>query len=122
MKTYKTLDGFFKAATKNKGYDMLRICDILNNNIFHDKNTYKPVKFELTGQAMEDFADLVSKYLYVGKSARLTIKDAIKNNCGDKEEYLQCFYLSKHKGKFYVSNSLSGEAFDYCKRKFYKTL
>jgi len=122
MKTYKTLEGFFKAATKDKTYNSLRICDILNHNIFYDKKNYKPIKFELKGKAIEQFADLVSKCLYTGKSARLEISNAIINGCNDKDEYLQCFYLDKHNDIFYISNSLSGEAFEYCRRKFYKTL
>lgn len=113
MKTYKTLEGFLKSSTKGKVCKYLRICDILNNN---------SIKFELQGKALNQFAELVSNYLYSGKTARLDIKNAIIRGCNDKNEYLQCFYLSNRNGKFYVSNSLSGEAFEYCRRKFYKTL
>lgn len=45
--------------------------------------------------------------------------NALKNGEGADFSYLQCFYVSERKD--YFGNSLSGEAYDYCKRMFTKS-
>lgn len=43
---------------------------------------------------------------------------AIKENRGCDFSYFQCFCFERYGGKWYVGNSLNGDAYDYCKRCF----
>lgn len=48
--------------------------------------------------------------------------DALKDGCGADFSFLQCFYVTqKEKYNYCYGNSLSGDAYEYCKRMFTKS-
>lgn len=113
-KTYTTLQGLFKASNNTQ----LRCNDIINGRIYIGNNTY----ISLTCKGYKQFVKLLSEYLYDSKSSQQYIYNELLEGSRDRNNYLQCFYLSKGAKGYYISNSLSGEAFEYCRRNFKKSL
>lgn len=117
MRTFKTLRGFY-----NSCYSQVTVENILSGRTaFKSKNSYKYDTFRLESEVLSEFALLFSKYIYSTKERQQQVYEAITHGRGDYS-YFQCFYLSKSTGKLYISNSLSGEAFTYCRREFMKTI
>ena len=114
-KTFKTLRGFKNFV----GQHATPISTILNGEFYNYPKRYHVT---LEGKALEQFATMLSGYLYMGKEQQAMIKHAVMEHHTDPHGYLQCFYLDYHHGEFWISNSLSGEAFEYCRRKFLKTI
>lgn len=118
MKTYlyNTLVDFYKSADSNQ----IRISDVLNE--YGYKNGLWS-KITLSDEALAELGELVGNYLYKTKDRANQVKQGIIDRKGDKEEYLQCFYLQrKRNGTLFIDCSLSGEGFDYCRRKFRQSL
>lgn len=114
-KRFKTLKGFQRFVGHN-WFNSIPVSKVLNGEFYIYPNRYMIV---LEGTALEQFATMVAEYLYSDKVKQETIRKAIMEHQSDKGEYLQSFYLSLHNdGEFYINNSLSGEAFNYCRRKF----
>lgn len=114
-KTFKTLRGFKNFV----GRHATPISTILNGEFYNYPKRYHVT---LEGKALEQFATMLSGYLYMGKEQQAMIKRAVMEHHTDPHGYLQCFYLDYYHGEFGISNSLSGEAFEYCRRKFLKTI
>ena len=110
-KRFKTLKGFQRFVGSNS----IPVSKVLNGEFYIYPNHYH---IYLDGNALEQFATMVAEYLYSDKEKQEKIRKAIMEHQSDKGEYLQSFYLSLHNGEFYINNSLSGEAFNYCRRKF----
>lgn len=109
MKTikYKTLNGLLSQTRQMTMEQFL-------NKRFHHK-TKGWINFDLDGYIYDIVLELFSKYCFTTKKAQKQMFHNLVNNYGDPS-LLQCFYIDK-KG---FSNSLSGEAFDYCRRRFNK--
>lgn len=117
MRTFKTLRGFYKSC-----YSQVTVENILSGHTaFKSKNSYKYDTFRLSGEALKEFALLFSKYIYSTKERQQQVYEAIISQRGDYS-FFQCFYLSEYKGKLRIGNSLSGEAYNYCRREFMKTI
>lgn len=116
MKTmkYKTLSGLVKAAKYQIG-----VSDILNGKMtLNDK--YCNVILE--GDALTQIATMLGNYLYATKERADVVVNAVINRSFCDASFLQCFYLCKGVNGFYLGNSLSGEAFNYCRRGFMKSI
>lgn len=113
-KRFKTLKGFQQFVGCN-WHNSIPVSKVLNGEFYIYPNRYH---IYLDGNALEQFATMVAEYLYSDKEKQEKIRKAIMEHQSDKGEYLQSFYLSLHNGEFYINNSLSGEAFNYCRRKF----
>ena len=109
MKTikYKTLNGLLSQTRQMTMEQFL-------NKRFHHK-TKGWINFDLDGYIYDIVLELFSKYCFATKKAQKQMFHNLVNNYGDPSLF-QCFYIDK-KG---FSNSLSGEAFDYCRRRFNK--
>lgn len=117
MRTFKTLQGFYKSC-----YSQVTVENILSGRTaFKSKSSYKYDTFRLENEALSEFAKLFSTYIYSTKEKQQQVYEAIVSKRGDYS-FFQCFYLSQHNGKLCISNSLSGEAFNYCRRKFMKSI
>ena len=111
-KRFKTLKGFQRFVGSNS----IPVSKVLNGEFYIYPNHYH---IYLDGNALEQFATMVAEYLYKDESHQEKIRKAIMERQTDRHEYLQSFFLSRHRdGTFYICNILSGEAFNYCRRKF----
>ena len=117
MRTFKTLRGFYKSC-----YSQVTVENILSGRtVFKSGNSYKFDTFRLSDEALREFAKIFSEWLYSMKERQQQVYEAIISKRGDYS-FFQCFYLSQHNGKLCISNSLSGEAFNYCRHKFMKSI
>ena len=109
MKTikYKTLNGLLSQTRQ------MNMEQFLNGRFHH--NTKGWINFKLDEEERKKVLESFSKYCFSSKKAQNKLFFNLINNYGDPS-LLQCFYIDK-KG---FSNSLSGEAFDYCRRRFNK--
>lgn len=109
MKTikYKTLNGLLNQTRQ------MTVEQFLNRRFHH--NTKGWINFELEGYCYEIVLERFSKYCFATKKAQNKLFFNLINNYGDPSLF-QCFYIDKNG----FSNSLSGEAFDYCIRRFNK--
>lgn len=115
MRTFKTLKGFLNSSY-NKNTSIESLLD--GRGYFKAKEGgYVCEKFKLSNEALKEFADMFSKYLYSTKAKADEVRYGIINHLGDNS-YLQAFYISLNGSNIHISNALSGEAFNYCKRKF----
>jgi hypothetical protein len=118
MKTYKykTLKGFLSNCSPACGY-------VRASLLFGGGRVYVAgrgfISFELGAEARAEAADILAGYLYATKGARRAeVAEGLREGLGDLDLF-QCFYFNYKKGRgVWCSNSLSGEAFDYCKRKY----
>ena len=117
MRTFKTLQGFLKSC-----YSQVTVEDILSGRtVFKSGNSYKFDTFRLSDEALREFAKIFSEWLYSTKERQQQVYNAIMSKRGDAS-YFQCFYLSEYKGRLRISNSLPGETYNYCRRKFMESI
>lgn len=109
MKTikYKTLNGLLSQTRQ------MTIEQFLNGRFHH--NTKGWINFKLDEEEKKKVLESFSKYCFLSKKAQNKLFFNLINNYGDPSLF-QCFYIDKNG----FSNSLSGEAFDYCIRRFNK--
>lgn len=109
MKTikYKTLKGLLNQTRQ------ITVEQFLNGRFYH--NTKGWINFKLDEEERKKVLESFSKYCFATKKAQKQMFYNLVNNYRDTSLF-QCFYINK-KG---FSNSLSGEAFDYCVRKYNK--
>ena len=91
-------------------------------NLFNNRRIYKTGRgwrsFELSEEATQEAAELFANYLYSKGERRDEVAEGLANGWGDMSLF-QCFYISySKKYGVHCSNSLSGEAFNYCRRQF----
>lgn len=84
------------------------------NRRFHH-NTKGWINFKLNEEEKKKVLESFSKYCFSTKKAQNKLFFNLINNYGDPSLF-QCFYIDKRG----FSNSLSGEAFNYCVRKYSK--
>lgn len=109
MKTikYKTLNGLL-SQTRHMNMEQF-----LNGRFHH--NTKGRINFKLDKEERKKVLESFSKYCFATKKAQNKLFFNLINNCGDPSLF-QCFYIDKRG----FSTSLSGEAFNYCVRKYSK--
>ena len=91
-------------------------------NLFSLHRIYKTGRgwcsFELSEEATREAAELFANYLYSKGERRDEVAEGLARGYGDLSLF-QCFYISySKKYGVYCSNSLSGDAFNYCRRKY----
>lgn len=91
-------------------------------NLFGLRRIYKSgcgwCSFELSEDATKEAAELFANYLYNKGARQAEVAEGLARGWGDFSLF-QCFYISySKKYGVYCSNSLSGEAFNYCRRKY----
>lgn len=104
---YKTLIGLLNQTKQMTMEQFL-------NKRFHHK-TKGWINFDLDGYIYEIVLERFSKYCFATKKAQNKLFFNLINNYRDPSLF-QCFYIDKNG----FSNSLAGEAFDYCIRRFNK--
>lgn len=109
MKTikYKTLNGLLNQTRQ------MTVEQFLNGRFHH--NTKGWINFKLDEKEKEKVLERFSKYCFATKKAQKQMFNNLVNNYGDPSLF-QCFYIDKRG----FINSLSGESFDYCRRRFNK--
>lgn len=102
---------------------LLANCEQMNAGaLFGSGRAYKNGRgcfsFELSEQARKEAAELFASYLYSKGARRAEVAEGLREGWGDLSLF-QCFYFSYKPGRgVWCSNSLSGEAFEYCRRKY----
>lgn len=91
-------------------------------NLFNTRRIYKSgcgwCSFELSEEATREAAEMFANYLYKKGERRDEVSEGLARGWGDLSLF-QCFYISySEKYGVHCSNSLSGEAFNYCRRKY----
>lgn len=104
---YKTLIGLLNQTKQ------MTVEQFINGRFHH--NTKGWINFKLDKEEKKKVLESFSKYCFSTKKAQKQMFYNLANNCGDASLF-QCFYIVKRG----FSNSLSGEAFDYCRRRFNK--
>lgn len=117
MKTrkYKTLKGLVMQSNQ------ISIEKLFSNDpIVINK---KVVRFLLSDSAKLDAAKMFANYLLSSSSAKKRLINGLINGYGDLS-YFHCFYIGYNKTKkyIYLQNSLSGDAFEYCKRMYLRSV
>lgn len=115
MKTikYKTIKGLLKQCGQ------MTVEDFFSGMMYH-KSKNKYLCFDLDDTERLKAAEKFAEYLLSSKKRRADLVDALMEGRGDLS-YFQCFYVNyNNKHGVYINNSLSGEAFDYCKRMYLK--
>lgn len=114
MRRFKTLKGLMKSVGKS----LVSVEKVLDQRIWF-KNGHKTEAFVLEDSALKEVAEILADNWSKGYHKRVVEK--VMANEGDNS-YLQCFYIeSCNDGSFRVGNSLSGEAYNYCKRMWLKS-
>ena len=115
MKTikYKTIRGLLSQS----GHMTI---EYFFRNMFYHMSKRKFCGFSIDASLKRQVAEKFAEYLLSSKKRRADLIEALMNERGDLG-YFQCFYVNyDNKRGVYINNSLSGEAFDYCKRMYLK--
>lgn len=114
-RVYKTMKGYLKAT----GYNYMDARTFFGGKRYcYNSNTswYAVPSKELRAEVAAAFE---KHHWTKSKKCRL---EALSNGCGADFSFLQCFYVTHKKTYGYCyGNSLSGDAYDYCKRMFTKS-
>lgn len=115
VKSYKTLRGMCKALEKRHGNIwQITVRDFFEGKIYSYPYYLRPSK-ELRDQMAEFFVN------QTWRSGRAKKIRAIKENRGTDYSFFQCFFIEIDRRTYEperISISLSGDAYDYCKRCF----
>ena len=116
IRYYKTLNGLLKAyggqMTVEKFFDR-------NQRVYRNG---KNIRLQPTKELQVKVATAFAKQLYKRKSSSENFIASLTSGSSLLDWSLfQCFYVELSKGKIRISNSLSGEAHDYCIRKFLRS-
>lgn len=113
IRYYKTLRGLKKAYGIQ-----VRVCDFFDQERRIYKNG-KNVRLQPTKELQEKVARAFAEQIYTRKSSKDNfVAILMSENCWLDWSLFQCFYVEQRKNGIRISNSLSGEAYDYCIRKF----
>lgn len=112
MKTikYKTLRGFFRAVDGQ----------ITIEKFFTGRAYFRGCEcnFELPEDVRQEVAHGFASWLYATKGARRAeVSEGLVNGWGDLSLF-QCFFLEARPQGLRYSTTLSGEAHEFCKRKY----
>lgn len=79
----------------------------------------KDARLQPTKELQEKVARAFAEQIYKKKSSKENFVASLTSGSSWLDWSLfQCFYVEQGKNEIYISNSLSGEAYDYCIRKF----
>lgn len=114
VKKYKTLKGYLKAVGGQVTVEFF-----FNSQIPLYRNG-KNIRFEPCDELKREVADFFGKTLFKNKDRARNCADKLCNGWGDLS-YFQCFYINIGKNGLYINNSLSGDAYNYCRREFMRS-
>lgn len=109
---YKTFEGFYRAYGSQLTVDFF-----FGYRTWYDKG--KLIKAELPQEEITRIAEKVAKYIY--PSIWKERAWALAVGRGDLS-YFHYFYIEIWKNEICISNSLSGDAFESCKRKYSRSI
>ena len=114
MKTrkYKTLKGFLNQCR----YNQLTAEQLFTGRVYIRGRW---CNVELSENARTEASKLLASYCVKTRSRAKAMADALNARNGDLSLF-QCFYFYLRNGEIFISNSLSGEAFNYCVRMYLK--
>lgn len=113
IRYYKTLRGLIKAYG-----GQVRVSVFFDRKEIVWKNG-KNVRLQPTKELEEKVARAFAEQIYTRKSSKDNfVAILMSENCWLDWSLFQCFYVEQRKNGIRISNSLSGEAYDYCIRKF----
>ena len=113
IRYYKTLRGLEKAYG-----GQIRVSVFFDRKEIVWKNG-KNVRLQPTKELEEKVARAFAEQIYTRKSSKDNfVAILMSENCWLDWSLFQCFYVEQRKNGIRISNSLSGEAYDYCIRKF----
>ena len=113
IRYYKTLRGLKKAYG-----GQIEVREFFDRKRLVYRNG-KIVRLQPTKELQEKVARAFAEQIYKKKSSKENFVASITSGSSWLDWSLfQCFYVEQGKNEIYISNSLSGEAYDYCIRKF----
>ena len=113
IRYYKTLRGLKKAYG---GQIEVRKFFDSKERVYRDG---KDVRLQPTKELQEKVARAFAEQIYTKKSSKENfVAILMSGNSWLDWSLFQCFYVEQGKNRIYISNSLSGEAYYYCIRKF----
>ena len=113
IRYYKTLRGLKKAY----GHQ-IRVSDFFDQERRIYKNE-KNVRLQPTKELQEKVARAFAAQIYKKKSSKENFVASLTSGSSWLDWSLfQCFYVEQGENGIHISNSLSGEAYNYCIRKF----
>ena len=113
IRYYKTLRGLKKAYG-----GQIRVSVFFDRKELVWKNG-KHVRLQPTKELQEKVARAFAEQIYKKKSSKENFVASLTSGSSWLDWSLfQCFYVEQGKNGIHVSNSLSGEAYNYCIRKF----
>lgn len=104
---YKTLKGLLSQTRQ------ITVEQFLNGRFHHKKKGW--INFKLDNKEREKVLESFSKYCFSSKKAQKKLFNNLANGAFDSS-FFQCFHIEKKR----FSNTLSGEAFNYCLRNYNK--
>lgn len=126
-RTYKTLDGFFTALDRRSGmrYANVSAEKFFRGEIYVGCEKGRDGKLRLVYiTAAQSLREAVAKDFAAAnwKRGREEKAKALASGRGDLS-YLQCFLIERHtNGVYYYGTSLSGDAYEYCKRMYSRSI
>lgn len=111
-RTYKTLNGFLNAVGKHT------VSVYLSMSGYPVMKDGKRYELYLGDSAKEELGEYMAKLW--SKRYHKFVVDAFKETKGDFS-YFWCFYIERYDGTIHIGNSLSGGAYDYCKKMWKKS-
>ena len=113
IRYYKTLRGLEKAYG-----GQIRVSVFFDRKELVWKNG-KHVRLQPTKELQEKVARAFAEQVYTWKGAQENFVAILMSGSSWLDWSLfQCFYVEQGKNGIHISNSLSGEAYNYCIRKF----
>lgn len=117
IRYYKSLRGLKKAY----GHQ-IRVSDFFDRQSRVYRNG-KDVRLQPTKELQEKVARAFAEQIYTKKSSKDNFAKGLIRGIGWLDwSLLQCFYVEQGKKGIRISNSLSGEAYNYCIRKLLEDL
>ena len=113
IRYYKTLRGLKKAYG-----GQIEVREFFDRKRLVYRNG-KVVRLQPTKELEEKVARAFAEQIYTKKSSKENfVATLMSGNSWLDWSLFQCFYVEQGGNGIYISNSLSGEAYDYCIRKF----
>ena len=113
IRYYKTLRGLKKAYG-----GQIEVREFFDRKRLVYRNG-KVVRLQPTKELQEKVARAFAEQIYKKKSSKENFVASLTSGSSWLDWSLfQCFYVEQRKNGIFISNSLSGEAYNYCIRKF----
>ena len=113
IRYYKTLRGLKKAYG-----GQIEVREFFDRKRLVYRNG-KVVRLQPTKELQEKVARAFAEQVYTWKGAKENFVAILMSGSSRLDWSLfQCFYVEQRKNGIFISNSLSGEAYNYCIRKF----